>query len=91
MLYATGKHTRRLLLSSDDVHPERRGKIFPEPEDVPEKYRELIEWAKQRFASKNPERGRHLDGVFQLVGLGKELWRGEDPDEYVRKLREGWE
>src|SRR5579871_63206 len=27
MLYATGKRTRRLLLSSDDVHPGRTGKI----------------------------------------------------------------
>src|SRR5215467_8224143 len=45
MLYATGEHTRRLLLSSDDVHPSRTGKMFPGPEDVPPQYRELIEWA----------------------------------------------
>src|ERR1017187_10024598 len=29
MLYATGDHTRRLLRSSDNVHPERTGKIWP--------------------------------------------------------------
>jgi len=25
-----------------------------------------------------------------MRGLGRELWRGENPDEYVRKLRENW-
>jgi hypothetical protein len=91
MLYATGEGTRRLLLPGDDAHPQRTGKIFPDPEDVPPKYRELIEWAKQRYQKESPGGGRWLDGVFQLFGLGKELWAGEDPDEYVRKLREGWE
>lgn len=33
---------------------------------------------------------RWLDGIFQLRGLGKKLWRGEDPDEYVLNLRQGW-
>ena len=31
-----------------------------------------------------------LQGVFQLFGLGRELGRNEDPDAYVRQLREGW-
>jgi hypothetical protein len=91
MLYATGDHTRRLLHSSDEVHPQRIGKTFPDPEDVPPEYRELIDWAKRRFGKEGPGRERWLDGVFQLIGLGKELWAGENPDDYVRKLREGWE
>lgn len=91
MLYATGEHTRRLLLAGDDIHPARTGKIFPDPEEVPEQYRELIEWAKRRYESAEAPRSRWLDGVFQLFGLGKDVWHDEDPDEYVRKLREGWE
>jgi len=91
MLYATGKRTRRLLLAGDDVDPDRTGKIFPQDEDVPPKYREIVEWAKQRYGTEKQDRGRWLDSVFQLRGLGKELWRGEDADEYIRKLREGWE
>ena len=90
MLYATGKSTRRLLLSTDDVHPGRTGKIFPDPEDVPPRYRELIEWAKQHYSAKGVLRKRPLDNIFQLFGLGKNLWSGEDPDDYVQKLREGW-
>ena len=90
-LYATGSRTRRLLLAGDDIHPERTGKIWPEPDDVAPQYRALIEWAQHRYGTESPRRVRWLDAVFQLFGLGREMWHGEDPDEYVRKLREGWE
>lgn len=91
MLYATGERTRRLLQSGDEVHPQRTGKIWPEPEDVPPQYRELIDWAKQRYGKGAPRQVRWLDGIFQMRGMGRELWKGEDPDDYVRKLRENWE
>jgi hypothetical protein len=88
MLYATGESTRRLLLSGDDVNPDRIGaKKFPSLEEVPEKYHELIEWAKKRYASRQAQRPRWLGGILELRMLGKELWRGEDPDEYVARLR----
>jgi hypothetical protein len=90
MLYATGDRTRRLLRSSDDVHPARTGKIWPDPESVPPQYRELVEWAKQRYRKGGAPPARWIDGVFHLAGLGRELWSGDDPDEYVRKLRENW-
>jgi hypothetical protein len=115
MLYATGKHTRRLLLPMDDVHPERTGKIFPDLEEVPEKYLALLEWAKSRY-----ERGRsgkgggpmnsgltspptavgagvpeeprsHLQALLELRLAGAHLANDEDPDDYIRRLREGWE
>jgi len=35
--------------------------------------------------------GRWLESLFELEGLGKEHWKDVDPDEFVRKLREGWE
>ena len=91
MLYATGKHTRRLLNPADDVHPDRDGKMWPEPEAVPPKYWELITWAKERYGTGKPRQTRWMDGIFQLRGLGRELWRCSDPDEYVRQLRENWE
>jgi hypothetical protein len=49
MLFATGKHTRRLVLPNDEAHPDRTGKIFPEADEMPERYRPLLEWAKDRF------------------------------------------
>jgi hypothetical protein len=29
--------------------------------------------------------------VDALEGLGREVWRGVDPDDYVKELRQGWE
>lgn len=113
MLFATGKHTRRLLLPGDEVHPERTGKTFPEAGEIPEKYLTLLEWAKKRYAGgrngsmshdlagdsgmgKTQDREtetpqRWLGSLLEMEGLGKECWKDVDPDEYVRKLREGWE
>ena len=30
------------------------------------------------------------DPILELRGLGKAIWKDEHPDEYVRRLREGW-
>jgi hypothetical protein len=72
MLFATGKHTRRLLLPGDEIHRGRTGKIFPEAGELPEEYLPLLAWAKERY-----ERARVAAGV----------WAG-DPDELVRQLRD---
>lgn len=113
MLFATGKHTRRLLLAGDEVHPRRTGKILPGKGEIPEKYWPLLQWAKKRYeeggsgavqqpgkkgleqqidlqqAAETPQ--RWLESLLEMEGLGKECWKNVDPDEYVRKLREGWE
>lgn len=114
MLFATGKHTRRLLLPGDEINPGRTGKIFPEPDEIPEKYQPLLEWAKQRYESgvskasmkwddgtgqsastlETVERVtpiRPLQSLLDLRLAGVHLANGEDPDDYVRRLREGWE
>jgi hypothetical protein len=114
MLYATGKHTRRLLMPGDEVHLGRTGKIFPDPDEVPEKYLAVLEWAKARYESaraagresregESAPKGlapsqlrleshrRHLQVLLDLRLAGAHLAKEEDPDEYVRRLREGWE
>ncbi len=90
VLYATGSNTRRLLRSNDPVHPKRQGRLWPDPDDIPPAYRELIDWAKRRYGKETPPESRWLDGIFQLRGMGRHLWKGEDPDQYVHKLRENW-
>jgi hypothetical protein len=46
----------------------------------------------EEAARAEPEKAqRWLESLFELRGLGKELWKDVDPDEYVRQLREGWE
>lgn len=47
--------------------------------------------SKDREIESDAAEPRWLEGIFEMRGIGKELWRGEDPDEYVRKLREGWD
>lgn len=92
MLYATGLHTRRLLLSTDPVHPERDGKIWPNPEEVPPRYVELIDWAKQRYGKLAPlAHSPRLEGILKMQGLGTELWHATNADKYVEELRENWE
>ena len=90
MLYETGRRRRRLFRSGDTVHPSRKGgKIVPFAEEVPEKYRALLEWYEREYDVRKPE--DKPDSILGLRGLGKEIWKGVDPDEYVRSLREGWE
>ena len=113
MLFATGKHTRRLFLPGDEAHEGRTGKIFPDSEELPPRYLQLLEWARRRFVQGPRSRGakrslegqapsqastdasepaeRWLESLFELEGLGKQHWKNVDPDEFVRKLREGWE
>ncbi|MHB1672733.1 MAG: hypothetical protein ACYCSP_00635 [Acidobacteriaceae bacterium] len=90
MLYKTAEGKLRLLRAGDDVHPERAGKIWPNQEEVPERYRPLIAWAQKQYAQQKLQRGRWLDGIFQMKGLGKKIWAGQDADAYVNQLRKDW-
>jgi hypothetical protein len=91
MIYATGKSTRRLLRANDDVHPERNGKHWPSAAEVPGRYLSLVHEAEKRFATESRALARKPHPLTRLVGLGAEIWKGVDPDEYVRGLREGWD
>ena len=91
MLSATGKNTRRLFRPGDSYHSARDGaKIVPAKGDIPAKYRHLVDWYFTEYVSQ-PADAEKTDPILQLRGLGKEMWAGEDPDGYVRRLRQGWE
>jgi hypothetical protein len=89
MLYETRRGMRRLYRESDQPHPDRHGKIVPKRDDIPTPYRYLLDWYEVEYARAGKE--GWLSGIFEMVGAGKEVFAGEDPDEYVRRLREGWE
>jgi len=91
MLYATGKNTRRLFREGDDFHPDRgSGSVTPSKENIRSQYHSLLVWYRDKFIGKRKSVEKS-DPILELRGLGKEIWVGEDPDEYVSRLRGGWE
>ena len=91
MLFETSEGRRRLFRRGDPYHPQREGsKMTPSPEDLGPAYGELLDW----YRVWNEEALRHLienDPLLKLKGTGAHLWKDESPDEYVNRLREGWE
>lgn len=43
-----------------------------------------------RKSAREGARSTDPDPILALRGLGKEIWKGVDPDKYVEELREGW-
>jgi hypothetical protein len=44
MLHGSARGRRRLYRPGDPVHPERKGKIYPDRSAIPERYRSLVDW-----------------------------------------------
>ncbi len=91
MLYATGKLTRRLFRKGDSFHPARDGaKTIPGADEIPSEFLYLLDWYASEHAP-TQTKASPQNSILELRGLGKEIWKGVDPDDYVRRLREGWE
>ncbi len=91
MLYETAEGRRRLYRKSDPFHPARAGsKVTPEPEDIPVEYQKLLlwyaDWSERATRAQSAD-----DRLLRLRGSGKHLWADEPADEYVERLREGWQ
>jgi hypothetical protein len=91
MLFETVNGRRRLFRKGDSYHLEREGgKITPNRDDIPAQYANLLNWYED-WASKGGEKAITDDPLLALHGSGKQLWADEHADDYVRRLREGWE
>jgi len=91
MLFETSTGRRRLYRNGDVYHADRIGsKISPDSEDLPAAYVELLKWYHQ-WSQRKAEDLLNSDPLLQARGSGKHLWADEHADEYVRRLREGWE
>jgi hypothetical protein len=91
MLYETRPGYRRLFKTGDTAHPDREGgKIIPDADDIPLHYGDLLNWYEQ-WNKEEGLRKRALDPLLALYGSGKHIWADEHADEYVARLREGWE
>jgi hypothetical protein len=91
MLIETAPRRRRLFRPGDYYHPEREGtKTTPAREDLPYGYNGLLDWYKN-WCLESSRRSREEDPLLALRGSGKHIWADEHADEYVRRIREGWE
>lgn len=88
MLTRTGTGRRRLFRLGDAEHPDRRaGKISPLREELPEKYRHLLDWYETEYASAakhqtaaSKSHGASAETVMKLIGRISR----EDADEMIR-------
>ncbi len=91
MLFETSSGRRRLFRSGDNYDPAREGaKTVPDVDDIPTEYRNLLDWYRDWNRDTLEDKIKN-DPLLALRGSGKELWADEHADEYVRRLREGWE
>ncbi|MBI1940155.1 MAG: hypothetical protein HYS33_01455 [Acidobacteria bacterium] len=91
MLFETSLGRRRLFRKGDAYHPAREGaKITPNPQDMPESHRDLLGWYGE-WCSGVARSALEADPLLSLAGSGQHLWAGEHADDYVTRLREGWE
>lgn len=90
MLFETAPGRRRLFRNGDTYHPEREGsKITPKREEIPF-YDALLNWYND-WSAQAARITEESDPLLALRGSGKKLWADEHADDYVRRLREGWE
>lgn len=91
MLFETRPGYRRLYCPSDPFDPRRDGsKIVPLAGDIPERYRPLLHWQREWCRGQSRAASK-FDALLALEGSGKETWKDEHADEYIHRLREGWE
>jgi len=91
MLYESAPGRRRLFRNGDNYDLAREGaKIVPSTEDIPSEYTGLVDWYRDWNQNSIEERIKN-DPLLALYGDGKDLWADETADDYVRRLREGWE
>jgi hypothetical protein len=91
MLYETRPGYRRLFRKGDPYDPRREGgKIVPEADEIPLRYADLLKWY-EAWRESEGAKGSESDPLLALYGSGKKLWADEHADQYVNRLREGWE
>lgn len=91
MLIETAPGRRRLFRPGDYYHPDREGaRTTPQRDELPSGYEGLLDWY-QKWCLESARRAREEDPLMALRGSGKHIWADEHADEYVRRIREGWE
>ena len=71
MLHSSARGRRRLYRQGDPVHPDRKGKMYPEKRDIPERYHKLVDWYLSEY-NRRPGSAAGSNSpavVLQFVGL----------------------
>ena len=91
MLFETVPGRRRLFRNGDAYEPSREGsKTIPDTDDIPSEYRRLLGWYRDWNQDAVQDRIKN-DPLLALCGSGKHIWADEHADQYIRRLRKGWE
>jgi len=90
MFWKLPNDTYRLVRPGDHALPSRKGKTKPERDELPERYRYLLDWYEQTYCAKDNGVKEDDDPILQMRGAGKEIWVDTNADEYVRGLRSNW-
>ena len=89
MLFETAPSRRRLFRDGDPYDRGREGgKVTPRRSEIPPGYHVLLDWYEQQYA---PATSTAADPLQDLASRYRDLWKGVNPDAYVRDLREGFE
>lgn len=90
MLTELSDGLRRLYLEGDSFHPSRNGaQSVPKAEDLPPHLRRWLSWY-ESWGRAHPQKQEPVPAIDPLLALAG-TWTFGDADEYLRKLREGWE
>lgn len=90
----TRRGRRRLFRRGDACDPGRlKGPVRPEPGDIPSKYHHLVDWYDREYDRAEPRKRSNFEGLEEMRRISTELgiWKGIDPDEYIREQRAGWD
>ena len=92
MLTETVAGRRRLFRAGDPYDPGREGaKVHPHRDELPERYRPLVDWYLREYGRKQDNGAKHPMDELREWARRTGVFRGVNADEYVRKLREGWD
>jgi hypothetical protein len=86
MFYKVGAGYR-LFRPGDDFHPDRKGKVAPHREELPEQYHPLLDWYEKEYSRQASTTNDDEDPVLQMWGVGKEIWKDEDGDAFIARER----
>ena len=93
MFYRMEDGRYRLYRPGDDFDASRTGKTAPQRQDLPEEYRDLLDWYENSYCNEPVPTGAggETDPFLRMRAVGREIWSGIDADHYVEQLRSVWD